>query len=333
MQLAADLAQAQREITQLRGGLLQLGREVPERGDRLLGLCGQRRRALPLVRSDGARGGGGALAELGDVPDPLPLGAELVLLARHEAVRVLDQRSQLREARRRRVGVAGKLVVAPPGGGKVAPGDAGLAAALLLLGPAERVQHVELIGGASQAALLELPRHGDQALRRGGHVLAGDRAPPRVRARPSVAEHAPREHDPGFVLGPQLRQRRELLVVEEPVGDVELGLHVGLSRRGPDRRGIALRAEQQPDRLGEDGLPRPGLAGERVQARRQLEIRLADEDEILDPEAAQHGRIVDPPGRGRRVSTGDTVPASGRRACRRGARPYGPKREGRRSAS
>ena len=138
--------------------------------------------------------------------------------------------------------------------------------------------------GTREPALLELPRHGDEALGCGRNVLARDGASPGIGARAPVAEDAPRDHEPRLTFGSQLGERSELLVVEEAVGNVELGLDVCLRPLGADRRGIGARPEEQPDRLREDRLPRARLARDRVQPGREGELRLADEDEILDPE-------------------------------------------------
>ena len=174
----------------------------------------------------------------------------------------------------------------PSRGDQRAPGCARLASALELLRADEGVQHVELVRGPREPALLELARHRDQPLRRGGEILARDRPPPRVRPRAAVSEHAARQDEPRLVLRPQLRERLRTALVEEPVGHVELRLDVRLARGRADRAGIALDAEQEPDRLGEDRLARPGLAAEDVEPGGQLELHLANEDEVLDPEAA-----------------------------------------------
>ena len=138
--------------------------------------------------------------------------------------------------------------------------------------------------GPREPPLLELARHRDQPLRRRGQVLACRAPAPRVGARPAVGEDAPREHEPVLALGPQLRERLELVLVEEPVRHVELRLDVRLVARRADDAASPLRAEQQPDRLGEDRLPGARLAGDRVQPGRELELRLADQDEVLDAE-------------------------------------------------
>ena len=187
-----------------------------------------------------------------------------------------------------------------------------------LLRAAERVEHVELERRAREPALLELARHRDEPLGRCGDVLAGDRASPRVRARAPVAEDAPRDHEPGLAFGPQLRERGELLVVEEAVRDVELRLDVRLRPLGADRRGIRPCSEEEPDRLREDRLPRARLPRDRVEPGRERELRLADEDEVLDPEPTKQSSGG---------SDGRTSPPAASRAASappRSARPHGP---------
>ena len=170
---------------------------------------------------------------------------------------------------------------------ELAPCDARLSASPELLLAAVRVEHVELVRGPGEPALLELARHRDQPLGCGREVLAGDRTPPRVGARTPVGEHATCENEAGLVLGRELGESRELLVLEEPLRYVELGLDVCLAGGGADRAGVALRAEQEPDRLREDRLARAGLAGDRRQPGGRRELSLPDEDEVLDPEATK----------------------------------------------
>jgi DNA repair ATPase RecN len=84
-----------------------------------------------------------------------------------------------------------------------------------------------------------------------------------------------------LVLGPEIRQLLEL------GRQVELRLDVGLRPGRPDERVAALRPEQEPDGLREDRLARPGLAGDRGEPRRRLEVSLADQHEVLDAEATK----------------------------------------------
>ena len=293
MQVAPDLAQAHRQLAQLRRRRLELGREPRQRLERALGCGGERGGAVAVVGRDRGRRACRALRELGCVAHALPLGPERLLLPALEPLGALDELPQPFEAQRRGAGVPGDLVVALARGAERPPGIACVAPPLRLLGADEGVEHVELVRRAREPTLLELARHRDQPLGGGGEVLARDRAAPGVGARAAVGEDAAREHESRLVLRPQLRERRRSALVEEPLRDVELRLDVGLARGRADGAGVALDAEQQPDRLGEDRLAGPGLAAEHVQARAELELGLADEDEVLDSQAAQHRLIVD----------------------------------------
>ena len=107
-----------------------------------------------------------------------------------------------------------------------------------------------------------------------------------ARVRPS-REHAARDDQRVLVRRPQLGQLLQL------VGNVELGLDVRLLAARPDERLVALRAEQEPDRLREDRLARTRLAGDRVQPGRELELGLADEHEVLDAQSSQHAPRIE----------------------------------------
>src|SRR5206468_3634542 len=77
-------------------------------------------------------------------------------------------------------------------------------------------------------------------------------------------------------------------LLQEPVREVELGLDVCLLAAGSDQRRIASRAQEQADRLREDRLSSAGLAGDGIEPRSELELGLADQDQVLDAQAAQH---------------------------------------------
>ena len=82
----------------------ELRREPLERRERTLGRGGKRARSLSVVRLDRRGSGLRPLRELRDVAEPLALGAERVLLARHEPLGVLDERRELLEPRALRAG-------------------------------------------------------------------------------------------------------------------------------------------------------------------------------------------------------------------------------------
>ena len=158
----------------------------------------------------------------------------------------------------------------------------------LLVGADERVEQVALVRWAGETALGELPREREQPIGRGDEILARDAPAPGEGARAAVGAHPARDDEARLVVRPEVAQRLEPLLVEEPVGHLELGLDVRLATRGADGRRVALRAEQEPDRLGDDRLAGAGLARERDEPGRELEVGLADQDEVLDPQSAKH---------------------------------------------
>jgi hypothetical protein len=180
-----------------------------------------------------------------------------------------------------------ELVPQSARGGQLAPGPGEIPTPAQLLLPGEGIEDVELVGGPGKPALLELPGHRHQPLDERRQLLARHVAPPGVGARAPVGEHTAGGHEGRFALGPQLRDRGQVGVVEDPVREVQLGLDVRLGRARAQVAGVAARPEQEAERLREDRLSRAGLAGDGVQAGREREIRVADEDEVLDAEAAQ----------------------------------------------
>jgi len=213
------------------------------------------------------------------VAKPLALGAKLRLGAGLQPFRVVDERTELGDALLTR-GRAVPQVVEPPSRSRdLSPGDSRLGAPHSVF--RIRVEDGELERRTREPALLELTRHRDRPFRRRRHVLARRRTSPRIGARAAVPEDAAREHDAGLVLRPQLGEHVRRLAVE-------LDLDVRLRRGRPDHRRVGACPEQEPDRLGEDRLPGPGLARDRIQTQCEVELRLADEDEILDAQAAEH---------------------------------------------
>ena len=86
----------------------------------------------------------------------------------------------------------------------------------------------------------------------------------------------------------ELGDRLELGIVEDPLREVELGLDVGLLGAGAQVPRVAGGPEEEPDGLSEDRLARAGLAGDRVEPGSEGEVGLADEDEALDAQTAEH---------------------------------------------
>ena len=290
MHVARDVAEADDEIAELRGGGLELRRDPLERRQRPFRRGGQRTGAVAVVRVECGDRRRGALTELRDVAGALALRSQRLLLPRREALGVLHQRLELDEPSALGIGPPLELVHASRSGLKRPPCLTRLRPPESLVWPRERVEEVELVRGPCEAALRELAGEHEEALGAGDDVLPRDASAPGVRARATIRRHAARHDETGLVVGAEVAERLEALVVEEPLWYVELGLDVRLAAGGADRGGVAFRAEQEPDRLRDDRLPRAGLAGERDEPRCELELGLADEDEVLDPQSTQHRR-------------------------------------------
>ena len=114
----------------------------------------------------------------------------------------------------------------------------------------------------------------------------------KARERPSALTRRATTR-PGSSSGRRSRSVSSPSSSKNPVGHLELGLDVRLPTRGAHRRRVALRAEQEPDGLGDDRLAGAGLTRERDEPGRELEVGLADQDEVLDPQTSKHTGIVD----------------------------------------
>ena len=64
--------------------------------------------------------------------------------------------------------------------------------------------------------------------------------------------------------------------------------NLALRGAGTDDVGTAAPAENQPQRIEQDRLARPGLAGQHVQPRVELQCQAVDDEKIADFETAQH---------------------------------------------
>jgi hypothetical protein len=102
------------------------------------------------------------------VPKPLSLRAQRLLCAGLEPLGVVGKGSKLGQTRLARCCPLLELLVPAPCRCELAPGQAQLGAATLLILAGESIEDVELVRGACEATLLELPRHRDQPFRRTG---------------------------------------------------------------------------------------------------------------------------------------------------------------------
>ena len=196
-----------------------------------------------LLGVERLRPGRGGLRELGHVTQPLPLPEKPLLVARLHALCAGDELTELLEALRAPGGRSGQLLAAATGRDQLTPCAPEIGAAAQLLLADEGVQHVELVRGAGEAALLELSGHGEQALDERGQVLARHGAAPYVGACAPVGKDTPGGDEPLLAGRPQLGDGRVLRVVQDAVGQVELGLHVGLLGPGTE---IARRRRERP---------------------------------------------------------------------------------------
>ena len=84
--------------------------------------------------------------------------------------------------------------------------------------------------------------------------------------------------------------------VVRPQPRVDVGLPAEVERRADlgalgahaHDAGIAASAENETERVDEDRLAGPRLAGEHAEAGRKVDLELVDEDEVADGESAQH---------------------------------------------
>ena len=273
-------------------GVAQVGRRVPklrrellERRQRVRGGPDERAGSLALVGRERLDRRTDARGELGDVAQTLALGAQALLGVGLEPLRVFDERTQLGDAGLGVCSVRGELLVPTARREQLAPRTPQVGTPTPLVVAHEGVEHVELVRRPREPALLELARHRDEPLGERRHVLASHAPPPGVRARPAVGEDPAREHEPFLVGRAELRERLEL--VEQSFGKVELGFDVRLVAVRADRARVAFRAEQQPDRLAQDRLAGAGLPRDRVQPLGEVELRLADQHEVLDLQATK----------------------------------------------
>jgi hypothetical protein len=173
-------------------------------------------------------------------------------------------------------------------GHELAPGARVIGAEAKVLLSDVSVENVELKRRPRDAALLELPGHGEEPLDERGEILARNGSTPGVGSGSPVAKDPTSSYETLLALRPEVRYRFETLLLEELIGQVELRLHVGLFGTWAEVARVSGGAEEEADRLGEDRLSRAGLAGDRVQPRAEREVGLADEDEVLDAKTAQH---------------------------------------------
>ena len=71
-------------------------------------------------------------------------------------------------------------------------------------------------------------------------------------------------------------------------GKLDLGADAGRGLPGADQPGVGRAPERQAERIEQDRLARPGLAGQRAKPRLELELEPVDQHHIVDDELPQH---------------------------------------------
>ena len=136
--------------------------------------------------------------------------------------------------------------------------------------------------------MLVLAEEGDQAPAERLQVRRGRGAPGDEGARPPARRDPPSQHHLLGARGQPLGELRQLRVVEQPGGQVEDALDPGLLGARPHDPRFRLAAHQQVERVREHRLPRPGLTGDRVQPLAEPQFGPFDQQQVLDPQLAQH---------------------------------------------
>ncbi len=155
-----------------------------------------------------------------------------------------------------------------------------------LLGPAERVQDPPLVAWAEQRLVLVLavqvhegaPQLPDHACRRGRSAHPGP-VPPSGLDLPAE-DQQPVLHPEAVLVGQRLDGGQAV--------DVEDGLDGGPLGSRPDDVGGGALAQEEGERAHDDGLPRPRLPREGVQARAEREGQVVDDGVVPDAEFDEH---------------------------------------------
>ena len=307
----ADLAEPDDELAQLLADALELGREPLERRQGALGGRRGRRAPSPSSGSSGRGRAGRALAELGDVPHPLPLGPQGLLLALAQCPRCPRPARRSSSSRARSASAprsssssrARRRLERPPGVARLGPARGA--------GRGRRTRRADRAGDAGRASR-RCANCPESASSRSVAATRSSRATLRphayARERPSC-ETRRATTSPGSSSGRRSRERLERRPRRRTRPERRARpRRTPRSPAAPTAAASPFAPSRSPIACVEDRLPRAGLAGERDEARRELELRLADQDEVLDPQSAQHDSD-----RRRAPRPADTCPTAGLR--------------------
>ena len=292
VQRARHLLEADERVAQLGADGAELGIEALGRGQRAFGQPDAGDRAVAVGGLQQVRRAAGGLQQGVGVAQALALGPQALALARlgrdrvdtaHEVAQVVDQA----------VGAGGVRL----GGGQRAarlgqavPGVGHRLQAVDLLRPGETVEQRPLHGRARQRTRLVLRDDRDQLLARGGQRRARRGAAAGERAAAAVGGDAAGQDQRLVLLAGQLAHTVEGLAGQHAGRQRERRLHVRLGAVGADQRAVGAAAERQVERAGDDRLARAGLACQHRQPGAELQVGVADHDEVGDDEALEHQR-------------------------------------------
>ncbi len=181
-------------------------------------------------------------------------------------------------------GAARPFLLALPRCAPIAPGRGQCGHVARVLG--EGVEGHAVVGGIEQAALLELALDLDQAVAELAQQadacrLVVDKGP----AAP-VAAQQPAQHDRiAVAVEPGLAQDRICRVIAP---DREFGGDRRLAGAVAHEPGFTAFPQRQPQRIEQDRLPRPGLAGQHAQPRSKRQIEPVDQDNLAYGQPQQH---------------------------------------------
>ena len=150
----------------------------------------------------------------------------------------------------------------------------------------EGVEDHAMVGGIEEPALLELALDLDEAVAELAQQSHARRLVVDKGAAAPVGREQPAQDDRlAVAVTPGLAQDRMGGVVAP---DRELGRHRRLLRAGPHQAGLCPPAERQAERVQQDRLAGPGLAGQHAEPRAKGESEPIDQHDIADGQAEQH---------------------------------------------
>ena len=157
------------------------------------------------------------------------------------------------------------------------------------LGSGVRVEEFPLGGCAQQRLVRVLAMQVDEPLARFLELREGGGAAIDEAARAARAVKRAAQHQAAGIAGE--------VALGEPrfhgFGDIELAGELGALGALAHEGGVGAAADQQLDRVHQDGFAGAGLAGERGEARRQLERSVLDQHQVADFKRAQHLLVLD----------------------------------------